>query len=138
MNDETNTEAVEEVNETEVEISTVDDGEGSAELPVSEPEAVQPVAEVPKEELGIKETTELLKAFDVVAELIAKVFADGKLRASDFFHVVNSLRDFDTIVDAVKDVDKVDDELKDLDKEELVALGSQTYLLLKKITASVK
>jgi hypothetical protein len=92
---------------------------------------VEPVAAA-EVELGIKETKELLKAFDVIAELVGKVFADGKITGGDVFHVGHALASFGVFADAVKGIRNVDDELKDLDEAELLELGREAFKLLKK------
>lgn len=117
-------------------IETVKD---AVELAEEVKEAVEaaPAAPVNVSE-DIKEIQEVIKALDVLASHLAKVFADGKVDGSDFVHVVSLLQNANVFIDAAKDIKDVSKEIKDLDEQELIQLGMAGYALVKKVVAAVK
>jgi len=87
---------------------------------------------------GIKETKEILKALDVLADFAGRVMADGQINGADLLAAVALFQDFSTFSDAFMGVKNIDDELKDLDEAELIELGMAGYKLVKKIVDAVK
>lgn len=97
------------------------------------------VAEPAKPEpVGIKNSLEVVKGLELLAEIAEGVFADGRLDGSDFLVVAAKLKELDIIVDAVQDADEIGKELKDLDEQELIQLGLAAYSLVKKVVAATK
>ena len=114
-------EVVEEVSEVEV-----------PEVPPA------PVAPVAAHGHGIKDTMEMLKALDVLAEFTGRVLADGKINGADLAAAVSLFQKFDVFSDAFMGVKNIDDEIKDLDQAEMLQLATAAYKLVKKIHDSVK
>ena len=99
---------------------------------------VEEVAEPVVQSRGTKETQEVIKALEVLAEFATKMFADGKVDGSDFMLAIEFFKKADVMVDAIKDIDELAAEIKDLDEQELIQLGLASYSLVKKIVAAVK
>ena len=90
------------------------------------------------EPVGIKNSLEVVKGLELLAEIAEGVFADGRLDGGDFLVIAAKLKQLDIIVDAVQDADEIAKELKDLDEQELIQLGLAAYSLVKKVIAATK
>lgn len=99
---------------------------------------VEQAAPVEVEPVGINETMEVIKGLDLVADIAAAVFANGKIDGGDFLVVAAKLKELDVIVDAIQDADEIGEEIKDLDEAEVMQLGVAAYSLVKKVVEAVK
>jgi hypothetical protein len=97
-----------------------------------------PAAPVAAHGHGIKDTMEMIKALDTLADFAGRVMADGQINGADLLAAVDLFQKFDVFSDAFMGVKNIDDEIKDLDEAELVQLGTASYKLVKKIYDAVK
>jgi len=96
------------------------------------------VSEVTPEKVTIKESLEIIKGLDLLADTAVAVLADGAVNGSDLMIVVEKFKSLNVLVEAFEDSDKALAELKDLDQEELIQLGLAGYSLVKKVALAVK
>jgi len=109
-----------------------------AEEVAVDPAPAQAPSAQPAHGHGIKDTREMLKALDVLAEFVGKVLADGQINGADLISAVDLFQKFSVFSDAFMGVKNIDDEIKDLDQAELIVLGTEAYKLVKKIHDAVK
>lgn len=86
------------------------------------------------DEIGIKETQEVVTALLALGKEGVEHFSDG-FQFSDVKIVVDL---FKPMKAAFEGIENVDDELKDLSAEEIMQLGTQVYAGVKDIIAAVK
>jgi len=87
--------------------------------------------------LDLKNTLEVLKAFELLTEVLGEVLADGKLTLKDLKAAPKLLTNYKLFFDAVKDVKLVGKEIKDLDERELMLLGKELLVIIRQVKNAV-
>ena len=85
------------------------------------------------EQIGIKETLELLDGVELLAVTGVAIAADKKVSASDLTHIVNLAKNAGVLVEAVKGIGELPAEVKDIDQQELMQLGMKAFEMAKSI-----
>lgn len=85
----------------------------------------------------IKETNELLEAFEIASVGIAKIAKDKTVNAEDLVVLVEMASEFERLIAGFTGMGEIPTELKDLDEAEVIAIISKLYSIAKKIKAAL-
>ena len=81
--------------------------------------------------MNIKETKELFKGCEVIAETLGAVLKDGKVNMADLALLPELAMDFGVFKDAAKDASLILEEMKDLKEEEILEIVMCAYAVAK-------
>lgn len=87
-------------------------------------------------EKGIKETKEILAAFEVIAVAVKKVMKDGKVDLADAAVLVELGAAFPVLAAAFEGIKEIPAEVKEIRVEEALELVGQLYAIAAKIQAA--
>ncbi len=74
-------------------------------------------------ETGIKESVEVLDAFDLLVEARHEALQDGVINYKDIPVGIKLINRLDLFLKAVKGAEKIPKEIKDIDKDEAARIG---------------
>ncbi len=88
--------------------------------------------------VGTKETLELLHAIQFLSVNIAAALKDGKINIDDLPILLNLMKQTRVIIDGIRDFKEIPSEVGDMDREEALQVGYKIYEIIRAVKKEIE